>query len=81
MNILLNYIYCNFKTNILGSNPQLKRLEWPNASIPRTVKKLSWNDELENTNDNETFTFMNPDVSVTPMENINRTNGDIVCLK
>ena len=42
------------KTNILGSSSHLKRLEWPHASIPRTVKKLAWDDELENTKDIET---------------------------
>ena len=37
------------KTNILqvASKDSGKRLEWPRASIPRTVKKLSWDDERE----------------------------------
>ena len=55
------------KTNILGSNSHLKRLEWPRASIPRTVKKLSWDDELETTKDGEVSTFMDASVSVTPI--------------
>ena len=69
------------KTNILGSHHPPKRLEWPHASIPRTVKKLSWDDELECTNDKEKTTFMDPDVSVTPMSNLERKHKDRVCLK
>ena len=69
------------KTNILGSNSQLKRLEWPHASIPRTVQKLSWDDELEKSKDREIITFMDPDVSVTPLQPVCRSSGDIVRLK
>ncbi|XP_076032674.1 protocadherin Fat 4-like Cad96Ca isoform X2 [Oratosquilla oratoria] len=37
------------------------RVMWPNGSIPKKVKKLSWEDELSST------TELDPEVSVTPM--------------
>ena len=65
------------KTNILhGGN---KRLEWPRGSIPRTVKKLSWDDEHINTGEDVRNNVINPDVSLTPMENVN-LRGDPVNL-
>ena len=64
------------KTNILhGGN---KRLEWPRGSIPRTVKKLSWDDE-HITSDDVKNNVINPDVSLTPMEP-SHLRGDVVNL-
>ncbi|XP_066940090.1 protocadherin-16 [Macrobrachium rosenbergii] len=43
-----------------GSN-QSSKVAWPHGSIPKRVKKLSWEDELSNK------TELDPEVSVTPM--------------
>ncbi|XP_068241114.1 protocadherin beta-6-like [Palaemon carinicauda] len=43
-----------------GSNHSSK-VAWPHGSIPKRVKKLSWEDELSNK------TELDPEVSVTPM--------------
>ena len=68
------------KRAILGSHNQLNRVEWPRASIPRRVKKLSWDDDLEHSTDREisTYNYMDPNVSVTPMTEAPRSNGDVV---
>ncbi|XP_075236204.1 protocadherin Fat 4-like Cad96Ca [Lycorma delicatula] len=42
-------------------------ISWPMGSIPRRVKKLSWDDEGENSNFHQNKTEMDPDVSVTPL--------------
>ncbi len=48
------------------------RLNWPRNSIPRRVKKLSWEDENDlgygYDRDITTATFTDPEISVTPME-------------
>jgi len=68
------------KRAILGSHNQLNRVEWPRASIPRRVKKLSWDDDLEHSTDRDisTYNYMDPNVSVTPMGEAPRSNGDVV---
>lgn len=43
-----------------------RRLEWPRSSIPRTVKKLSWDEELEQCKDREVPIFMDLNTAVTP---------------
>ncbi|GFQ85505.1 cadherin EGF LAG seven-pass G-type receptor 2 [Trichonephila clavata] len=43
------------------SNGKVQNIYWPNGSIPRRVKKLSWEDEQPNR------TELDPDVSVTPL--------------
>lgn len=55
-------------------------VEWPRASIPRRVKKLSWEDELAqyNSQDREISTYLDPNVSVTPMAESHRSMGDTV---
>lgn len=49
-----------------GTGTDLSRLQWPRNSIPRRVKKLSWEDEYGYDRDISTFT--DPEVSVTPLE-------------
>ncbi|XP_042230925.1 protocadherin-7-like isoform X2 [Homarus americanus] len=44
-----------------SSGPLSTRVAWPHGSIPKRVKKLSWEDELSNK------TELDPEVSVTPM--------------
>lgn len=51
-----------------GTGTDLSRLQWPRNSIPRRVKKLSWEDEYDFTYDRDMSTFTDPDVSVTPLE-------------
>ena len=58
-----------------------KRIEWPRGSIPRTVKKLSWDDETEKDRDREVPIFMDVDVSLTPSINTTRIQGDPVHLQ
>ena len=64
----------------MGSQQHLRRVEWPRASIPRRVKKLSWEDELAqyNSQDREVETYLDPNVSVTPMGEGHRSMGDTV---
>jgi hypothetical protein len=51
-----------------GTGTDLSRLQWPRNSIPRRVKKLSWEDEYDLGYDRDITTFTDPDVSVTPLE-------------
>ena len=52
-----------------GTGTDLSRLQWPRNSIPRRVKKLSWEDESYDLGyDRDISTFTDPDVSVTPLE-------------
>ncbi|CAL4068558.1 unnamed protein product [Meganyctiphanes norvegica] len=44
------------------------RVAWPTGSMPRKVKKLSWEDELSNK------TELDPEVSLTPMEQESATD-------
>ncbi|XP_069959910.1 protocadherin-16-like isoform X1 [Cherax quadricarinatus] len=44
-----------------SSGPMSAKVAWPHGSIPKRVKKLSWEDELSNK------TELDPEVSVTPM--------------
>lgn len=44
-----------------SSGPLTSKISWPHGSIPKRVKKLSWEDELSNK------TELDPEVSVTPM--------------
>ena len=77
------------KTNILQviSKDSGKRLEWPRASIPRTVKKLSWDDEREEDRvkdrmeDREvTSVMMDVTTAITP-EQRSRLTGDTMYLQ
>ena len=77
------------KTNILQvtSKESAKRLEWPRASIPRTVKKLSWDDEKEEDvrdrmEDREvTSVMMDVTTAITPEQrNRDRVKGDTMYL-
>ena len=68
------------KTKIMLSSAN-KRTEWPRGSIPRTVKKLSWDDETEKDRDREVPIFMDVDVSLTPSINNSRVTGDPVHLQ
>ena len=58
-----------------------RKIEWPRGSIPRTVKKLSWDDESEKDRDREVPIFMDVDVSLTPSINNTRVRGDPVHLQ
>lgn len=49
-----------------SSYRDLSRIEWPRNSIPRRVKKLSWDDEMYRDRDISTLT--DPNCSVTPLE-------------
>ena len=75
------------KTKIMLSSaskqllPAGRRIEWPRGSIPRTVKKLSWDDETEKDRDREVPIFMDVDVSLTPSINTTRVQGDPVHLQ
>ena len=81
------------KTNILNNSNSDRRLEWPRGSIPRTVKKLSWDDEtIENvhasmdrleTRDREVPVLMDVNVALTPLERNKTTRmaGDTVYLE
>ena len=52
-----------------GTGTDLSRLQWPRNSIPRRVKKLSWEDEsYDFAYDRDLSTFTDPEVSVTPLE-------------
>jgi hypothetical protein len=58
------------RENILhhSSSRDLSRIEWPMNSIPRRVKKLSWEDEYAVMGrDREISTLTDPNVSVTPL--------------
>jgi len=62
------------RDNILGSGTgtcrDLTRIQWPRNSIPRRVKKLSWEDEYGTTEacrDRDMTLMTDPNVSVTPM--------------
>ena len=77
------------KTNILQvtSKDSAMRLEWPRASIPRTVKKLSWDDEREEDvkdrmEDREvTSVIMDVTTAITPEQRSRqRLNGDTMYL-
>ena len=71
------------RASILGSQSTLKRVEWPRASIPRRVKKLSWEDELgayTTAQDREVTTYLDPGVSVIPMGEQMRSLGDTVII-
>ncbi|KAL1140379.1 hypothetical protein AAG570_000311 [Ranatra chinensis] len=46
---------------------------WPVGSMPRTVKKLSWDDESDSPQSNQTE--IDPDVSVTPIGDIKTTDN------
>ena len=46
-----------------------RRLEWPRASLPRVVKKLSWPDtdnDISTDRDISTYNYTDPNMSVTP---------------
>ena len=64
------------KTNIMLSS---HRIEWPRGSIPRTVKKLSWDDETDR--DREVPIFMDVDVSLTPSAKNSRLTRDPIHIK
>ena len=51
-----------------GTGTDLTRLQWPRNSIPRRVKKLSWEDECDYGYDRDISTMTDPDNSVTPLE-------------
>ena len=51
-----------------GTGTDLSRLQWPRNSIPRRVKKLSWEDEYDFGYDRDISTLTDPEVSVTPSE-------------
>ncbi|XP_065333277.1 cadherin EGF LAG seven-pass G-type receptor 1 isoform X1 [Cloeon dipterum] len=56
--------------------PAPPKVSWPKGSIPRRVKKLSWDDENHSTSTvsptpNGRRTELDPDVSVTPLSNHN----------
>ena len=55
-----------------SSNRDLTRIQWPRNSIPRRVKKLSWEDEYElsreHGQDRDISTLTDPNVSVTPLD-------------
>ena len=81
------------KTNILHNSNSDRRLEWPRGSIPRTVKKLSWDDEtIDNVHvsmdrlesrDREVPVIMDVNVALTPLERskMTRVGGDTVYLE
>ena len=57
-----------FGDNIIAcSRSDVARIEWPRNSIPRRIKKLSWEDENELGHDRDISTLTDPNVSVTPM--------------
>ena len=58
------------RDNIMhNSSRDLNRIQWPRNSIPRRVKKLSWEDEYGTTSrDRDISTLTDPNVSVTPLE-------------
>ena len=68
----------NGKQNILGSAIELSRDEWPRTSIPRRVKKLSWEDESALNTDRDVggTLYLDPNVSVTPMREDKGRNYD-----
>jgi len=77
----ISSLQAQLRHTIMGSQQQLRRVEWPRASIPRRVKKLSWEDELAAYNggqDREISTYLDPNVSVTPMAESHRSMGDTV---
>ena len=59
------------KRAILGSSQtNLPRLEWPNNSLPRAVKKLSWQEEtgeISTDRDISTYNYTDPNLSLTPV--------------
>ena len=59
---------------VASSSKDLTRINWPRNSIPRRVKKLSWEDEFGTTSrDREISTLMtDPNLSVTPLDNSNQ---------
>ncbi|XP_073972027.1 protocadherin Fat 4-like Cad96Ca [Rhodnius prolixus] len=67
----------NFETNTGGNvdSPMMTNRVWPAGSIPRTVKKLSWDDESDSPN-SSSKTEIDPDVSVTPIGDI-KTNENM----
>ena len=69
------------KKNILhGTKEGSKIPEWPRGSIPRTVKKLSWDDEPID-NDREVPIVMDVGVALTPLDSNKRIRGDVVQLQ
>ena len=69
-----SHLHLALRESVYGaSNNELSstgRLNWPRNSIPRRVKKLSWEDEYDLGYDRDitTATFTDPEISVTPME-------------
>ncbi|XP_022248169.1 protocadherin Fat 4-like [Limulus polyphemus] len=51
------------------NHSKIHNIHWPNGSIPRRVKKLSWEDERTN------MTELDPDVSVTPLPKSSQSDG------
>ncbi|XP_003742463.1 protocadherin Fat 4-like [Galendromus occidentalis] len=62
----------NSRTPRLPISGNSSRIEWPLGSIPRRVKKLSWEDEFANE------TALDPDVSVAPYhQNVRHNPKDV----
>ncbi|BES97298.1 CA [Nesidiocoris tenuis] len=53
---------------VTTNGPMMSNRVWPAGSIPRTIKKLSWDDESDSPHSNKTE--IDPDVSVTPINEI-----------
>lgn len=67
------------RDNILSDSHSrdMTRIHWPRNSIPRRVKKLSWEDEYGTTSrDRDISTLTDPNVSVTPLENQGRSSSE-----
>ena len=68
------------KRAILGSSQtNINRLEWPTSSMPRSVKKLSWNErgEISTDRDITTYNYTDPNMSVTPAPNLTLAGRDL----
>ncbi|KAF4533031.1 hypothetical protein B566_EDAN000723 [Ephemera danica] len=71
-------------SNLMGPRnsqvaPAPPKVSWPRGSIPRRVKKLSWDDETNSGSVSESpgdrrRTELDPDVSVTPLSSHNEPN-------
>ena len=57
------------QTSLASSAHAPRRLEWPRASLPRAVKKLSWPDtdnDISTDREISTYNYTDPNMSVTP---------------
>ena len=69
------------KNNIFHtSTEKARRPEWPKGSIPRTVKKLSWDDEHVEHDRECPTAVLDAGVALTPLDN-KRLPGDVVHLQ